>query len=291
MPMSRRQFIGASSALLALTACGEPFQKSFNGHDRKKGIAGAAPLASGLITSWYYNWSPKPSTVGMPTTNPSIKFFPLVWGWYPKTTPQLLQTLSAEHLAIVLGFNEPDNVQQSNIPVQTAIAAWPQFQGVAREVVSPAAAQPLGPWMQTFMNAVEQQNLQVDAVAVHSYGGIDSGAFLNMLTNVYNLYQRPIYVTEFAVADWQAVNGKPNQYSVEQVAEFMGTVCPAMDNLPWVKGYAWFPTGSPKSNALVTSMLYNPDGTLNDLGKLYAVLSPAAAVALEQRFGQGQNPA
>ncbi len=285
MSMSRRKFIGGSSALLALAGCGVPFQKSFNGHDRKKGIAGAAPLASNLITSWYYNWSPKPSTVGMPTTSPSIQYFPMVWGWYPKTSPQLLQTLSTEHLSILLGFNEPDNVKQSNIPVETAIAAWPQLQGIARELVSPAAAHPLGPWMQTFMNAVEQQNLQVDAVAVHSYGGIDTEAFLTMLNNVHDLYQRPIYVTEFAVADYQAVNGKPNQYSVEQVAEFMGTVCQAMDNLSWVKGYAWFPTASPNSNALATSVLFNSDGTLNDLGKLYAVLSPANDIALEHRFG------
>jgi hypothetical protein len=284
MPISRRNFIAASSALLALTACGEPFQKSFNGRDRKKGLAGAAPIATNLITSWYYNWGPRPSTGGMPSTTPSMRFFPMVWGWYPKSTPALLQTLKSEHLPVVLGFNEPDNKSQSNIPVQTAIAAWPQFQGVARELVSPAPANPLGSWMQTFMNAVEQQDLQVDAVAVHSYGGINATAFLNMLNKVHDLYQRPIYVTEFAVADWQAVNGKPNRYTVEQVAEFMGTVCPAMDKLSWVKGYAWFPWPSKNSNALATSVLFNSDGTLNDLGKLYGVLSPAAATALEHRF-------
>jgi hypothetical protein len=64
----------------------------------------------------------------------------------------------------------------------------------------------------------------------------------------------------------------------------MGTVCPAMDDLDWVKGYAWFPWGSGKSNALTPSMLFNPDGTLTDLGKLYGVLSPASAVALKERF-------
>lgn len=284
MPISRRKFIATSSALLALAGCGEPFQKSFNGRDRKKSLAGAAPLATNLITSSYYNWGPRPSTAGMPTTTPSMEFFPMVWGWYPKSTPTLLQTLRSEHLPIVLGFNEPDNKGQSNIPVQTAIAAWSQFQGLAREVVSPAPANPLGPWMQTFMNAVEQQNLQCDAVAVHSYGGINATAFLDMLSKVHDLYQRPVYVTEFAVADWQAVNGKPNHYTVEQVATFMGTVCPAMDKLDWVKSYAWYPWGSGKSNALTPSMLFNSDGTLNDLGKLYGVLSPANATALEERF-------
>ena len=286
MPISRREFIAASSAFLALTACSEPFQKSFNGHDRKKGLAGAAPIETNLITSWYYNWGANPSTSGMPTTTPSMRFFPMVWGWYPKTSPALLAKLSTEHLPILLGFNEPDNKNQSNIPVDTAIAAWPQLQGIARELVSPAPADPLGTWMQTFMNAIEQQNLQCDAVAVHSYGGINSTAFLDMLGRVHDLYQRPIYVTEFAVADYNAVNGKPNQYSVEQVAEFMGTVCPAMDKLDWVKGYAWYPWPSKNSNALESSVLFNSDGTLTDLGKLYGVLSPATAIALEQRFGE-----
>lgn len=285
MITSRRKFIAASSAVLALTACGETFQKSFNGRDRKKGLAGPAPLASNLITTWYYDWTPHPTQTGMPTITPSTQFYPMVFGWYPKTSPKLLQTLSTEHLPILLGFNEPDNKQQSNVPVATAIAAWSQFQGVAREIVSPAAVNPLGPWMETFMNAVEQQNLQVDAVAVHSYGGIDATAFLDKLNQVHDQYQRPVYVTEFAVADWAAVNGRPNRYTVKQVAEFMGTVCPAMDNLPWVKGYAWFPTAAKNSNALATSVLFNSDGTLTDLGKLYGVLSPAAVTALEQRFG------
>jgi beta-glucosidase/6-phospho-beta-glucosidase/beta-galactosidase len=131
--------------------------------------------------------------------------------------------------------------------------------------------------MQTFMNAIEQQNLQCDAVAVHSYGGIDSSAFLAMLDQVYTLYQRPLYVTEFAVADYNAVNGVPNQYSVQQVEEFMQTVCPAMDNLTYVKGYAWYPWPSTNSNALASSVLFNSDGTLTSLGVLYSQLGSSTA--------------
>ncbi len=276
MPISRREFIAASSAFLTLTACGGSVQNNtppVSSVLTQKGIAGAAPSQSNLVTSWYYNWGANPSTSGMPATTPSMSFFPMVWGWYPKTSPTLLQTLSAEHLSMLLGFNEPDNPNQSNIPVATAIAAWPQLQGIAKELVSPAPADPLGTWMETFMNAIEQQNLQCDAVAVHSYGGINSSAFLDMLDNVYTLYQRPIYVTEFAVADYNAVNGVPNQYSVQQVSNFMETVCPAMDNLSYVKGYAWYPWPSTNSNALASSVLFNTDGSLTALGLLYSQLS------------------
>lgn len=284
MPISRRHFLAASSALLAATACSgsagtasttpTPTRtKISNNLNPKKGLGGAASLISDLLTPWYYNWGSNPSTSGMPSANSSMKFLPMVWGWYPNSTPALLTSLAAQKPSILLGFNEPDNSGQSNIPVGTAISAWAQFQGIATELVSPAATNPLGTWMQTFMSAIDKQKLQVDSIAVHSYGGASSSAFLDMLNNVYNLYQLPIWVTEFAVADWQAVNGVANRYTVTQVSDFMQTVCPAMDQLSWIKGYAWYPWGSTgTSNALTPSALFDSSGNLTELGTLYASL-------------------
>ena len=278
MPVSRRYFLAASSAFLAASACSNSMANSSAGSsskltpNAKKGLAGAAPLASALLTSWYYNWGPNPSTTGMPAANSSMQFFPMVWGWYPNTTPALLTTLRTQKPPILLGFNEPDNSSQSNIPVDTAISAWSQFQGIASELVSPAAANPLGTWMQTFMAAIDQQKLQCDSIAVHSYGGDSASAFLDKLNQIYTLYKRPLWVTEFAVADWQAVNGATDSYTVTQVYDFMQAVCPAMDKLPWVKGYAWFPWAAKNSDALDTSVLFDANGNLNQLGQLYASL-------------------
>ncbi len=236
----------------------------------KKGLGGAAPLSSGLVTDWYYNWSSSPSTSGIPSTHPSMRFFPMVWGWYPSTTPSLVASLKAQQPPILLGFNEPDNTSQSNISVDTAISAWPQFQGIATDLVSPACADPLGTWMQTFMAAIDKQNLQCDSVAVHSYGGISASAFLSNLDQIYTLYQRPLWVTEFAVADWSATGTTPDSYTVQQVYDFMQAVCPAMDNLSYVKGYAWFPWPSKNSNALASSVLFDTSGKLTELGQLYS---------------------
>jgi hypothetical protein len=272
MQISRRHFLAASSALLMNVACSQSLVKTSNNLNAKKGIGGAAPLPSGLRTSWYYNWGSNPSTSGMPSADPSMQFLPMVWGWYPNSTPALLASLRTQHPLILLGFNEPDHTDQSNIPVEVAIAAWSQFQGIATELVAPAAADPLGTWLQTFMSAVEKQNLQVDSIAVHNYGGPSPSAFLDMLGAVHDLYQRPIWVTEFAVADWQAVNGASNRYSATQVAGFMQTVCPAMDQLAWIKGYAWFPWASNSSNALASSVLFDSNGNLTELGTLYASL-------------------
>lgn len=273
MQNSRRFFLAGTSAVLAAAACSQAFGKAATRQSSiKKGLGGAAPLASGLLTNWYYNWGVEPSDKGMPATHLSMRFVPMVWGWNPAKTPAILESLRAQKPSILLGFNEPDHQDQSNIPVDTALEAWPLFEGISTELVSPAAAQPLGPWMQAFMSGAEKRKLRIDSVAVHNYPGPSAGSFLNMLHRVHDLYRRPVWVTEFAVADWQAKHGAPNRYSVSQVSEFMEEVCTEMDKIPWIKGYAWFPFAGKGSNALQTSVLFEADGNLTDLGKTYARL-------------------
>ena len=272
MQTSRRSFLTSTSAVLATAACPQVFAKTVRQPSTKKGLGGAAPLASGLVTNWYYNWGVTPSTKGMPTSDPSMHFMPMIWGWYPEKTPAILEGLRAQHPSILLGFNEPDHRDQSNIPVNVALDAWPQLEGIATELVSPAAANPLGPWMQQFMEGVEKRKLHVDSIGVHGYPGPSSMHFLDTLHRVHDLYRRPIWVTEFAVADWQAKQGVANRYSVSQTAEFMEEVCTEMDKIPWIKGYAWFPFAEKSSNALQTSTLFDADGNLNNLGKIYARL-------------------
>lgn len=272
MQNSRRSFLAGTSAFLAAAACSQAFGKTTRQPSTKKGLGGAAPLASGLMTNWYYNWGVNPSTFGMPSTDASMRFVPMVWGWNPTKTPSILEGLRAQQPSILLGFNEPDHRDQSNILVNTALEAWPLFEDIAAELVSPAPAQPLGPWMQEFMSGVEKRKLRVDSIAVHNYPGPSSAGFLNMLHRVHDLYHRPIWVTEFAVADWQAKQGAANRYSVSQIAEFMDEVCNEMDKIPWIKGYAWFPSAGKASNALQTSVLFDANGNLTDLGKIYARL-------------------
>lgn len=278
MPISRRSFLATSSALLATAAVSRAFAKSTPSLNPKKGLGGAAPLASGLVTSWYYDWGVRRAHKGIPSAHPSMRFLPMVWGWNPHKTPAVLNMLRAEHPSILLGFNEPDHKDQSNIPVKVALDAWQQFEGIATELVSPAAANTLSPWMQEFMNGIHKRKLRVDSIAVHNYPGPNPEAFLRRLNKIYQMYERPIWVTEFVVADWQAKHGAPNRYTVRQTAEFMKMVCTEMDKLPWVKGYAWFPVAGDKkeraagSRALETSVLFDASGNLTSLGELYASL-------------------
>jgi len=105
---------------------------------------------------------------------------------------------------------------------------------------------------------------------VHHYGGINAQAFLDKLQRVYDLYGKPIWITEFAVADWQATSPEANRYSSEQVLEFMQTVLPALDTIKYVQRYAWFPAKQSFS-ALTSSALFDDEtGELTTLGEYYA---------------------
>ncbi|MGC9198558.1 MAG: glycosyl hydrolase [Acidobacteriaceae bacterium] len=275
MPVSRRSFLTGASAVVAAAACSRSFAGTTRSLNPKKGLGGVAPLNSGLLTSWYYNWGINPAARGMPAAHSSMRFLPMVWGWNAEKTPAVLDALRATHPSILLGFNEPDRVDQSNVPVEVALDAWPQFEGIASELVSPAAANAHGPWMQEFMKGVEKRKLHIDSLAFHSYPGPNPEGFLHSLQTLYEMYGRPIWVTEFAVADWQAKHGGANRYTVRQTAEFMKTVCAEMDKLPWIKGYAWFPSVGDKreraagSRALVTSLLFDAEGNLTPLGEIY----------------------
>lgn len=222
-----------------------------------------------LNISWMYDWGARPP-VGLPK---GVEFVPMVWGYYGKKTESLFPMLKKEYEAgkihYLLGYNEPDHKDQSNMSVEKALKTWHLFEETGIPLGGPAAANPLGPWQKPFMKAVEAKHMRVDFVCVHSYGGPNAKAFLARLKKIHELYHRPIWITEFAVADWKAKKEGHNRFTPEQVQAFMKAVLPALDRLPWVQRYAWFSFGQ---SSLVggPSALFKPDGSLTKLGKIYA---------------------
>ncbi len=295
MSLSRRTFLSyaAASAAWATLPRTQAFGSSMPS-TTKKGLAGIAPEKSGLVTSWYYDWRLHPATSGMPALHPEIEFHPMCWGWKSQaamqaaatrqpncltpcddSTAQGLEALRKLKPKLLFGFNEPDQAEQSNLSAETAIAAWPAFQGIAQELVSPSCAHPQSAWMEKFVSVIERRHLQLDSLGYHTYPSDSVDAFATHLNAFHRKYGRPVWVTEFAVADWAARDGHTvNRYSVERVAEFMRGACKFMNETPWIRGYAWFPSNGKFSNRdmkgpLASSVLYNEDGTLNELGKLY----------------------
>ena len=82
-------------------------------------------------------------------------------------------------------------------------------------------------------------------------------------------YQKPIWVTEFAVADW---TGKyPGGYDVNLVSQFMKDARAGLEARDFVERYTW-KTRTLADTNLGTSSLFNDDGTLTALGAIYAAL-------------------
>jgi len=173
----------------------------------------------------------------------------------------------------VLGFNEPDNTSQSNIPVATAISLWPSFtKNAALRVGSPATqANTSGQaWFTNFMkqvNADTTGSLRVDFIAAHWYGWNSGSCEANAATlESYIRWleaipgNRPIWLTE-----WGCLNQSNPTAAVVQ-AFFSGAIVMFAKH-PRIERYGWYPWTT--NNELVAK-----DGTLTALGTVFAAAPP-----------------
>lgn len=136
----------------------------------------------------------------------------------------------------LFGFNEPERERQANIPVAMAIEDWPELVGLrtgidgrilpnVREAAgipfmrigSPAVGWADGGtagklWLQTFHDGVVPGTAttpqfvvknHVHHIAIHWHGdSTDPEVLKRHLTEVYDLYRKPIWITELSPADW-----------------------------------------------------------------------------------------
>lgn len=68
---------------------------------------------------------------------------------------------------------------------------------------------------------------KVDFMAIHWYGGTNAKSFLAHIDSVYAKYGKPIWVTEFASADW--TGGNPGGYPIEEVKAFIKAATAGLD--------------------------------------------------------------
>ncbi len=214
---------------------------------------------------WFYSWGSTP-----PEDIPAgVEFVPMVWGGKTDGSfTKLGEQLRKARCQQLLGFNEPDQKEQANITVEDALALWPKLMDTGLRLGSPGCVHPDREWMKEFMKGVKERQLRVDFVTVHSYGGLSADALMKRLEAVHQLFNRPIWITEFAVGDWQAKTRAENRYRPEQVVGFLEHLLPRLDGCGFVERYAWFPA-KPDSRALGPCALFNDDGSLTPVGEAY----------------------
>jgi hypothetical protein len=221
-----------------------------------------------LKTFWYYTW-------GNPMPSPSpqnCEFVPMFWGANDVTdnnVNNILQLKSQGKIKYVLGFNEPNRPDQSNMTVSQALALWPKLESIGLPLGSPAADWPTRQWIYDFLDSTISEKKRVDFICVHMYVGTDDVGFVQTLQDLYNKYHLPIWITEFATADWNATTMAGNAYPADQVLAFMQRLLPKLEALSFVHRYSWF-SGDPTSPALWSSALIDAKGNLTTLGSWYA---------------------
>ena len=201
-------------------------------------------------------------------------FVPMIWGAadmkYVRTPGYL------DGADTLLTFNEPNHDGQANLSVSKALSYWPELMATGLRLGSPAATTSStlgqGSWLQSFMSQADALGYRVDFMAVHYYTTDPSiTKFKAFLEQVYATYQRPIWVTEWALADWN----NPNRFSAEQQAEFFKAATLMMDDLPFVERHAWFGTYEELDISHLNSQLIGEDDSLSDVGSVFAWLAGA----------------
>ena len=104
----------------------------------------------------------------------------------------------------LLGFNEPDHPGQANMSVEEAIRLWPLLQFTGLRLGSPNTTSPTSPWLDEFMARAARAKLRIDFMTMHSYASPNAASFLAKVRYLHEKFGRPVWVTEFAVADWAA---------------------------------------------------------------------------------------
>jgi len=222
---------------------------------------------SALHARWFYSWGGD-APANLPK---GVEFVPMDWGYYGNKDNGLVTWLAKvkaqRGVRTLLGFNEPDGKDQANLTVDAALEGWPYLMQTGLMLGSPATVHADGDWMKSFMRQADEKKYRIDAITIHWYGGANPQDFLGYLARIHDLYQRPLWVTEFCPADWSG----GRHISPEQAQNFMRTVVPAMNRLPYVQRYAWF-SAEPEDAALGASALFDKNAALTDLGRLYASL-------------------
>ncbi|WP_285620104.1 glycoside hydrolase family protein [Kineosporia sp. NBRC 101677] len=219
--------------------------------------------------SWYYNWSPVPAGVKAPK---GVDFVPMIWGADSVTKSNLAK--AKKNGNTLLGFNEPDLGEQSNMSVEQALDLWPQLQKTGMRLGSPAVAWGAdqdGQWLDRFMKGAKQRGLRVDFITLHWYGSDFRSAqatkqLKQYVTAVHKKYpKKPIWITEYALMKFGTGDRFP---APANQASFVKKSTAMLNKLKYVEQYAWFafPTST---NGQDETGLYRPGGAITAPGKAY----------------------
>jgi len=220
--------------------------------------------------SWIYTWGPysvkAASAIG-------LDFVPMFWGSGTESTfESQLRSGGFANSTAVLGFNEPNRADQSNLAAATAVSLWKQYiqplkssHGLSLGAPAVSSDSTGLPWLRSFVS--ECSGCTIDFIPIHWYGSNPS-YFESYVENIHNTFNKPIWITEWACVQYVSTDPACDENGVKN---FLETTVKWLYAQSYVQRFAWFgamkavPSGIPSYDALLTS---NGD-SLSATGSLY----------------------
>ena len=132
--------------------------------------------------TWFYNWDASSKR------DYNMEYVPEKWGLYWPSTSTIRSQKNVSHL---IGHNEPDHTEQSNVSVDQAVAQWPELMQTGLRLGAPATTD--FSWLYDFMTKCKNNNYRVDYVVIHAYWeSLTPQQWYNRLKEVYDKTGRPI---------------------------------------------------------------------------------------------------
>lgn len=192
-------------------------------------------------STWYYTWgaSVYGSANATETTLVNQEFTPEKWGKGGSVSP-FYNNKRWSHL---LGANEPDHEEQSNMTVEEALAEWPSLIKTGARLGAPATTD--FSWLYKFIDGCKLKNYRVDFVAVHAYwGGKSPSSWYNDLKTVHNRTGLPIWITEWnnganwtSEGGWTSDKAYNTQNAQKQLNDLKG-ILQVLDTASFVERYS-----------------------------------------------------
>lgn len=225
--------------------------------------------------SWYYNWgiNPESELEGI-LDDYQVEYIPMAWnGNFNETNLRNYYTAHPE-AKYLLGFNEPNFIEQANMTPTQAAAQWPRLEAIADEfgleIIGPAVnycgtcvsengttyTNPFD-YLDDFFAACP--DCRVDYIAVHNYMCY-SGPLIDYLED-FKKYNKKIWLTEFACGDQATI-------TLDMQKSLMFGALDYLDNDTMIYRYSWFlaRTGSGSWNI---DIFDTEPGKLTELGEIY----------------------
>lgn len=261
----------------------------------KKGL-GHSTAAAAFNAKWNYNWGPN-----APANQPNnVVLNPMQWGnfnWtYNTGSGPIWQRTSAWRKRgdgmILMGFNEPDRTDQSNIAVANAVNLWPQMMALNQPLVGPSPADD-GTWLTAFTTDAKNRGFRWEYTAIHAYPGPggNSNGLIGKIQSYFDDYDLPVWLTEFSFVDWEKNQSWSEEDCYQTLAEFLWRA----ENLTALRKYALFvfteddeypqpPNSYTNISPAPRSNSYDKSGNLTAFGKLYAAWDSDTTIRSDKTY-------